>query len=36
MKLLTESYLHGRVWFDSSREHGTTFRAIVPQEWHEG
>lgn len=33
MKLLTESYLHGRVWFDSSREHGTTFRAIVPRAW---
>jgi signal transduction histidine kinase len=33
MKLLTETYLHGRVWFDSSPETGTTFWAVYPREW---
>lgn len=32
VKLLTERYLRGRVWFSSSQEEGTTFRVWLPLE----
>jgi sensor histidine kinase regulating citrate/malate metabolism len=30
MKLLTEGYLHGRVWFTTDETRGTDFYASVP------
>jgi signal transduction histidine kinase len=33
MKLLTEQYLHGEVWFTSAPNAGTTFYARYPLEW---
>jgi signal transduction histidine kinase len=33
MKLLTEQYLHGEVWFTSAPHAGTTFYARYPLEW---
>ncbi|MBL8132210.1 MAG: GHKL domain-containing protein [Anaerolineae bacterium] len=30
IKLLSENYLHGRVWFESSEDHGTSFFAQYP------
>jgi signal transduction histidine kinase len=35
MKLLTEQYLHGDVWFTSAPNAGTTFYARYPLEWAE-
>ena len=32
VKLLTQRYLQGRVWFTSSPEEGTTFRVWLPLE----
>ena len=36
MKLFTDRYLHGRVWFESSAAGGTTFFLRVPADWHRG
>lgn len=30
VKMFTENYLHGKVWFDSSREDGTNFYIKIP------
>jgi len=35
MKLLTESFLQGRISFESTPEKGTTFMATYPLEWRE-
>ncbi len=33
IKLFTERFMHGRVWFDSTPESGTTFTAAYPITW---
>ena len=35
VKLLTERYLHGRAWFQSQKDVGTTFYVAYPLEWPE-